>query len=230
MKIYEGTDGLRGLITKLIEVWDFKKVVYEGDNASIDTQDVTFQLWVTDELFLAGQFSDTVQHGWVDLRTESLVCPCVVIYISAGAGDNRRWVIYKQDGLVAFGIQSNQNERPPIFTVIGEVTDYETQEKSYGLATSYANNDSNQYSVFTDGTAIRSMPYRPMCRRKAITSLAPVTSSTLNKGFTNLYHVLSHTSGLEDNLTYPDYTVPTQTVLLNGKKYLLSRFAFEIKE
>ena len=27
MKIYEGTDGLRGLITKLIEVWDFKKIV-----------------------------------------------------------------------------------------------------------------------------------------------------------------------------------------------------------
>ena len=28
MKIYEGTDGLRGLITKLIEVWDFKKMLY----------------------------------------------------------------------------------------------------------------------------------------------------------------------------------------------------------
>ena len=28
MKIYEGTDGLRGLITKLIEVWDFKTVSY----------------------------------------------------------------------------------------------------------------------------------------------------------------------------------------------------------
>lgn len=51
MKIYEGTDGLRGLVKKLIEVYDFKKVVFEGDNASIDTQDVTFQLWVTDELF-----------------------------------------------------------------------------------------------------------------------------------------------------------------------------------
>ena len=25
MKIYEGTDGLRGLVKKLIEVWDFKK-------------------------------------------------------------------------------------------------------------------------------------------------------------------------------------------------------------
>lgn len=63
MKIYEGTDGLRGLITKLIEVWNFKKVVYEGDNASIDTQDVTFQLWVTDELFLRGQFTDVATHG-----------------------------------------------------------------------------------------------------------------------------------------------------------------------
>ena len=41
MKIYEGTDGLRGLITKLIEVYDFKKVVFEGDNASIDTKDTT---------------------------------------------------------------------------------------------------------------------------------------------------------------------------------------------
>ena len=51
MKIYEGTDGLRGLVKKLIEVYDFKKVVFEGDNASIDTQNATFQLWVTDELF-----------------------------------------------------------------------------------------------------------------------------------------------------------------------------------
>ena len=229
MKIYEGTDGLRGLVKKLIEVYDFKKVVFEGDNASIDTQDVTFQLWVTDELFLRGQFADTKRSlGWCDLRTEALTCPCVGI--APGAVDPRRWVIYKQSDLIAFGIQNNQNERPPIFTVIGEVTDYETQEKSYGLATSYANNNSNQYSVFTDGTAIRSMPYRPMCRRKAITSLAPVTSSTLNKGFTNLYHVLSHTSGLEDDQNYSNYTVPTQTVLLNGKKYLLSRFAFEIKE
>ena len=30
MKIYEGTDGLRGLVKKLIEVYDFKKVVFEG--------------------------------------------------------------------------------------------------------------------------------------------------------------------------------------------------------
>lgn len=227
MKIYEGTSGLRGLITKLIEVWNFKKITYDGEGATLSTDNVTFNLWVTDELFLAGQFSDTEEHGWVDLRTDSLVCPCVVIYRPT---DDRRWVIYKQDGLVAFGIQSNQNERPPIFTVIGEVTDYETQEKSYGLAASYANNNSNQYAVFTDGTTIRSMPNRPICRQKTITSLAPVTSSTLNKGFTNLYHVLSHTSGISDNLSYFDYTCPTQTVLLNGKKYLLSRFAFEIKE
>ena len=31
MKIYEGTDGLRGLITKLIEVWNFKKIKYDGE-------------------------------------------------------------------------------------------------------------------------------------------------------------------------------------------------------
>lgn len=228
MKIYEGTDGLRGLITKLIEVWDFKKIVYEGDGATLSTNDVVFNLWVTDEVFLRGQFSDTGTNGWIDLRTEDLTCPCVETY--SNISPKRRWVIYKQDGLAAIGIDGNQNDRPGINIVIGEVTDYETQEKGYGLATSYANNNSNQYSVFTDGTAIRSMPYRPMCRRKAITSLAPVTSSTLNKGFTNLYHVLSHTSGLEDDQNYPDYTVPTQTVLLNGKKYLLSRFAFEIKE
>lgn len=228
MKIYEGTDGLRGLITKLIEVWDFKKIVYEGEGATLSTNDVVFNLWVTDEVFLRGQFSDTGTNGWIDLRTEDLTCPCVGTY--SNISPKRRWVIYKQDGLAAIGIDGNQNDRPGINIVIGEVTDYETQEKSYGLATSYANNSSNQYSVFTDGTAIRSTPYRPMCRRKAITSLAPVTSSTLNKGFTNLYHVLSHTSGLNDDQTYPDYTVPTQTVLLNGKKYLLSRFAFEIKE
>jgi hypothetical protein len=186
-------------------------------------------LWVTDELFLSGQFSDTEKQGWLDLdvQTNNLVCPCVGIYKYP---DERRWVIYKQNDLVAFGIHSNQNERPPIFTVIGEVVDYETQEKGYGLATSYANNNSQRYSVFTDGTEIVSMPYRPMCRRKAVTSFVPVTSSTLNQGFTNLYHVLSHTSGINDDDTYISYTPPTQTILLNGKKYLLSRFAFEIKD
>lgn len=77
MKIYEGTDGLRGLITKLIEVWDFKKIVYEGDGATLSTNDVVFNLWVTDEVFLRGQFSDTGTNGWIDLRTEDLTCPCV---------------------------------------------------------------------------------------------------------------------------------------------------------
>lgn len=71
MKIYEGTDGLRGLVRKLIEVYNFKKVVYEGDNASIDTQDAVFQLWVTDELFLRGQFSDTAKNGWLDLNAQT---------------------------------------------------------------------------------------------------------------------------------------------------------------
>ena len=44
MKIYEGTDGLRGLVKKLIEVWDFKKIVYEGDGATLSTNDVVFNL------------------------------------------------------------------------------------------------------------------------------------------------------------------------------------------
>lgn len=228
MKIYEGTDGLRGLITKLIEVWDFKKITYEGDNASLSTDNVTFNLWVTDEVFLRGQSSDTETHGWLDLRTESLTCPCERVYDYSQP--KRRWVIYKQDGLVAFGISSNRSDRPAIDVVIGEVIDYETQEKSYGLATSGATNDSNLYSVFTDAMTIMSTPCRPMCRRKSLTSLEPVTSSTLNKGFTNLYHILSHTAGQDDTDRYTYYTVPTQTVTLNGKKYLLSRFAFEIKE
>lgn len=78
LKIYEGTDGLRGLVRKLIEVYNFKKVVYEGDNASIDTEDGLVQLWVTDELFLRCRFADTkTGHGWCDLSTEALACPCV---------------------------------------------------------------------------------------------------------------------------------------------------------
>ena len=132
--------------------------------------------------------------------------------------------------MAAIGIDVNQNDRPGINIVIGEVTDYETQEKGYGLATSCADNNIRLCSVFTDGMTIKSVPVRPVCRRKWLTSFTPVTSSTLNKGFTNLYHILSHTSGQNDSDYYPDYAVPTQTVLLNGKKYLLSRFAFEIKE
>lgn len=229
MKIYEGTDGLRGLVKKLIEVYDFKKVVFEGDNASIDTQDVTFQLWVTDELFLRGQFADTNRSfGWCDLRTEALTCPCVSI--APSAVDPRRWVIYKQSDLIAIEIDNNTASRPGINIIIGEITNYETGETEIGMTTSCADNNTRLYTVFTNGTSIKSTPYRYFCQQKSVTSFAPVVSTELNKGFTNVYHILSHIQGISDSYSNSDYSVPTQTVLLNGKKYLLSRFAFEIKE
>ena len=153
MKIYEGTDGLRGLITKLIEVYDFKKVVFEGDNASIDTKDTTFQLWVTDELFLRGQFADTSRSfGWCDLRTEALTCPCVST--APNIGDPRRWIIYKQSDLVAIGIDGNTASRPGINIIIGEVTNYETGETEIGMATSCADNNIRLYTVFSVGATI----------------------------------------------------------------------------
>lgn len=229
MKIYEGTDGLRGLVRKLIEVYNFKKVVYEGDNASIDTQDAVFQLWVTDELFLRGQFTDTVSsHGWCDLRTEALTCPC--ISRTDYASDKRRWIIYKQSDLVAIGIDPDTSSRPGINIIIGEITNYETGETEIGMTTSYPDNNINKYAVFTNGMSILSMPYRYVCQRKSVTSLTPVVSTSQNKGFTNVYHILSYTQGTPDSSTYSDYSVPTQTILLNNKKYLLSRFAFEIKD
>lgn len=229
MQIYEGTDGLRGLVTKLIEVYNFKKVVYEGDNASIDTQDVAFQLWVTDELFLRGQFADTNRSfGWCDLRTEALTCPCVSR--SDNVGDQRRWVIYKQSDLVAIGIDPNTASRPNINIIIGEITNYETGETEIGMTTSCADNNTRLYTVFTNGTSIKSTPYRYFCQQKSVTSFAPVVSTELNKGFTNVYHILSHIQGISDNYSSSDYSVPTQTILLNNKKYLLSRFAFEIKD
>lgn len=226
MKIYEGTDGLRGLVKKLIEVYDFKKVVFEGDNASIDTQDVTFQLWVTDELFLRGQFADTNRSfGWCDLRTEALTCPCVSI--APSAVDPRRWVIYKQSDLIAIGIDNNTASRPGINIIIGEITNYETGETEIGMTTSCATNNTSKYAVFTDGMSIRSTPYRYAFQQKSVTSLIPVLDTNQNKGFTNVYHILSHSSGTNNST---ESAVPTQTILLNDKKYLLSRFAFEIKE
>lgn len=229
MQIYEGTNGLRGLITKLIEVYDFKKVVYEGDNASIDTKNVTFQLWATDELFLRGQFADTNSNwGWCDLRTTALTCPCVSI--ANTSPDARRWVIYKQSDLVAIGIDSNTTSRPGINIIIGEVTNYETGETEIGMTTSCADNNTRLYTVFTNGTSIKSTPNRYFCQQKSVTSFAPVVSTELNKGFTNVYHIVSHTQGITDGYTNTDYTMPTQIILLNGKKYLLSRFAFEIKD
>lgn len=229
MKIYEGTDGLRGLITKLIEVWNFKKITYDGEGSTISTNNVVFHLWVTDEVFLSGQFSDTEEHGWLDLdaQTNNLVCPCVVIYTYP---DKRRWVIYKQNDLVAMGIDSNTTSRPGINIIIGEVTNYETGETEIGMATSCADNNIRLYTVFTDGATIKSTPYRYFCQQKSVTSLAPVVSTDLNKGFTNVYHILSHIQGISDSYNNSDYAVPTQTILLNNKKYLLSRFAFEIKE
>lgn len=225
MKIYEGTDGLRGLVRKLIEVYNFKKVVYEGDNASIDTQDAVFQLWVTDELFLRGQFADTNKSfGWCDLRTEALTCPCVST--APYSGDPRRWIIYKQSDLVAIGINSNTARRPSINIIIGEIINYETGETEIGMTTSCPDNNTNFYSVFTNGTSIKSTPYRYFCQQKSVTSLAPVVSTELNKGFTNVYHI----QGITDSDDYSSYVVPTQTILLNNKKYLLSSFAFEIKD
>ena len=229
MQIYEGTDGLRGLVRKLIEVYNFKKVVYEGDNASIDTQDAVFQLWVTDELFLRGQFADTNRNfGWCDLRTEALTCPCVSP--APRVGDPRRWIIYKQSDLVAIGINSNTARRPGINIIIGEIINYETEETEIGMTTSCPDNNTNFYSVFTNGTSIKSTPYRYFCQQKSVTSLAPVVSTELNKGFTNVYHILSHIQGITDSDDYSSYVVPTQTILLNNKKYLLSSFAFEIKD
>lgn len=229
MQIYEGTDGLRGLVRKLIEVYNFKEVVYEGDNASIDTQNAVFQLWVIDELFLRGQFADTSSDfGWCDLRTEALTCPCVGK--SSYRKDTRRWIIYKQSDLVAIGIDEDTASRPDINIIIGEITNYETGETEIGMTTSRANNYDDYYSVFTDGTIIKFTPQRYFCQQKSVTSLAPVVSTELNKGFTNVYHILSHTQGIPDNSNNNNYSVPTQIILLNNKKYLLSRFAFEIKD
>ncbi len=178
MKIYEGTDGLRGLVKKLIEVYDFKKVVFEGDNASIDTKDATFQLWVTDELFLRGQFTDTAAHGWCDLRTEALTCPCVSI--TNYKSDKRRWIIYKQSDLVAIGIDNNTASRPNINIIIGEITNYETGETEIGMTTSCATNTIDKYAVFTNGMSVLSTPYRYFCQQKSVTSLTPVVSTSQN--------------------------------------------------
>ena len=228
MKIYEGTDGLRGLVRKLIEVYNFKKVVYEGDNASIDTENGLVQLWVTDELFLRGQFSDTARQGWLDLRTEALTCNCVSH--APDVGDQRRWIIYKQSDLVAIGIDRNTAIRPDINIIIGEITNYETGETEIGMTTSRANDLISKYAVFTNGMSVLSTPYRYFCQQKSVTSLAPVVSTSQNKGFTNVYHILSHIQGIPDSDNHNNYIVPTQTILLNNKKYLLSSFAFEIKD
>lgn len=98
------------------------------------------------------------------------------------------------------------------------------------MTTSRADNNIDKYAVFTNGMSVLSTPYRYFCQQKSVTSLTPVVSTSQNKGFTNVYHILSHIQGISDNITYSDYAVPTQTILLNNKKYLLSRFAFEIKD
>jgi hypothetical protein len=189
-----------------------------------------FSFWVTDELFLRGQFTDTAAHGWCDLRTEALTCPCVSI--TNYKSDKRRWIIYKQSDLVAIGIDNNTASRPNINIIIGEITNYETGETEIGMTTSCATNTNtiDKYAVFTNGMSVLSTPYRYFCQQKSVTSLTPVVSTSQNKGFTNVYHILSYTQGTPDISPSSDYSVPTQTILLNNKKYLLSRFAFEIKD
>ena len=103
-------------------------------------------------------------------------------------------------------------------------------ETEIGMTTSCATNTIDKYAVFTNGMSVLSTPYRYFCQQKSVTSLTPVVSTSQNKGFTNVYHILSHIQGISDSSIERDYSVPTQTILLNNKKYLLSRFAFEIKE
>lgn len=98
------------------------------------------------------------------------------------------------------------------------------------MTTSCADNLISKYAVFTNGMSVLSTPYRYYCQQKSVTSLAPVVFTSQNKGFTNVYHILSHIQGITDDSYDNNYTVPTQTILLNNKKYLLSRFAFEIKD
>ena len=98
------------------------------------------------------------------------------------------------------------------------------------MTTSCATNTIDKYAVVTNGMSVLSTPYRYFSQQKSVSSLTPVVSTSQNKGFTNVYHILSHIQGISDSNTYCDYAVPTQTILLNNKKYLLSRFAFEIKE
>ena len=95
------------------------------------------------------------------------------------------------------------------------------------MTTSCAQNRIDDYAVFTDGMSILTTPYRYAFQQKSVTSLIPVLDTSQNKGFTNVYHILSHSSGTNNST---ESAVPTQTILLNDKKYLLSRFAFEIKE
>lgn len=210
--IYEGTNGLRGLIGKLIEVWSFKKVVIE-DSGSISDNNAVFRLYITDDVFLRGQFTDTEVHGWCDLRTETLIIP--FIEITSSTSDQRRWVIYKTGNTAAFGL-SKSNIRPAITAVIGETENYVTGEKSFGIVTAHARN-TNQSCCFNTGMQVTSVWNNISRIQKAVTSLVPVVDPDMPVGFTNVYHVISHSTGEE------------QEIMLNGKKFFCGAFAFEDK-
>lgn len=231
MQIYENTNGFRNLIIKLTELYTFKKIEFESGD-SLQSGDAVCDLYVTDKTYVQCTLFNGYNYGKLSLCTDSIKCDIINT-----SSSTTRWVIYVQSDLIGFGIResSNNTSRPATDCFICNIINYDTKETEIGLVTSYANRNFKKYAVIVDDlpNVTTNYPYRLECRKKLITSFVPVISYDCNKGCTNLYHIVSHSTGAadDDSITQAlTYEVPNQIVTINNKKYFLSRFAFEIKD
>jgi hypothetical protein len=89
---YAGDGGTGGLMTKLQEVYEFKKVTESTENR--------FQLYITDEIYI----DYYAPNGWADVDTTNGVN---IPFNTVNTDDNRTWRIYKTSHGVAFALDDN---------------------------------------------------------------------------------------------------------------------------
>jgi hypothetical protein len=87
---YTGDGGTGGLMTKLQELYEFKKVTESTENR--------FQLYITDEIYI-DYYTTT---GWADVDTTNGVVTS--FNVLQNNGDNRTWRIYKTSHGIAFAL------------------------------------------------------------------------------------------------------------------------------
>jgi hypothetical protein len=134
---YTGDGGTAGMMTKLQEVYEFKKVTESSENR--------FQLYITDEIFI----DYYATNGWADVNTTN---KAVTSFIVQQTDDNRTWRIYKTSHGVAFGIDGTA------LTFISDVVDANGQT-TVGVIVCVRNSAYSYYMYFDGmGSSTLSMP------------------------------------------------------------------------
>lgn len=189
---YTGNGGIKAMFEKLRSVYDFKKVVCESEDRTAD--DATWQLWVSDEVFIRYQGGKT--HGWGDMRTELITEPFIPV---VSGEDLRTWNIVKTDSGVAFFV-SGQNA--PLFI---SSTLSSAGTASVGLV---SKTTSGSWRVITDGMSSSSQD--------------PKINANIHGTYTQLCNIINPLNDLYFPNLYAAQWITTtseQNIMIDGTKY-----------